>query len=141
MKLFTKLDAAGAELPDDATNHAVLIDHAQQILIDVRDDIECTHYEAPGKVAEVDLAGRKDWRMPTPKEQFNQAEHSIYPAFDPNLYPNTKRNTRYWTSTVAPEVEDDAFAVYLDDGDAGWLNRSGQGVVRAVCPLVPPPGQ
>jgi len=141
MKLFTKLDAAGAELPDDATNHAVLIDHAQQILIDVRDVLECTHYEAPEKVAEIDLAGRKDWRMPTPKQQFNQAEHSVYPAFDPKLYPNTKHGTPYWTDQVDPELEDLAFAVNLDDGFADWDYRYNQGVVRAVCPLVPPPGQ
>jgi len=141
MKLFTKLDTAGAELPDDATNHAALIDHTLQIIIDVRDELVCTHYDAPAKVVELSFLDRKDWRLQKPMELLAQTDHSIYPAFNPKLYPNTKRNTRYWTNQVDPEDEDLAFAVNLHHGGAGWSLRGYQGVVRAVCPLVPPPGQ
>jgi len=43
--------------------------------------------------------------------------------------------------TVDPENENNAFAVNLNNGNANWNNRNNQGVVRAVCPLVPPPGE
>ncbi len=140
-KLHAKLDIDGNELPGDSTEHVALIDYRLGLLIDVRDDRRATQREAIKLAAKTDLFGIKTWRLQNDVEAFLTADRTRYmPAADPSLYPNAKPE-RYWTSTVDPESELNAFAVYLVNGDAFWYYRGFQGVVRAVCPLVPPPGQ
>jgi hypothetical protein len=72
----------------------------------------------------LELAGNKDWRMPTPKEleRIVDLKHSS-PAVDPQYFPNTS-NGLYWSGTTCSGCHKmKAFSVDFTDGRLYYGNK------------------
>ncbi len=92
-----------------------------------------THAQAEGICGDLDLAGHKDWRLPTVEELFPLADRSRQdPAIDTDAFPDTQSDW-YWTSTIAAWSSDLAWYVSFNVGNSGDFHRDGGGAfVRAV---------
>ena len=92
-----------------------------------------THAQAEGICADLDLAGHKDWRLPTVEELFplaDRARHS--PAIDTTAFPDTHSDW-YWTSTIAAWSSDLAWGVSFGNGNSDYDRRGyNDAFVRAV---------
>ena len=90
------------------------------------------HAEAIQMCAALDIAGHKDWRMPTIEELFGLADHSRHsPAIDTDAFPDTKNNW-YWSSTVTSWDPSFAWIVGFGGGLAYDAHRDYDAFVRAV---------
>lgn len=132
---FIKLNSAGAQLPDDATDHAMVQDTVTSLIYAVRApgfvDL-VTQTQAAAVTAALDFAGHTDWRLPTPQELFaivRFVEGGIVADLD--LFPDTQAHW-YWTSQDAPGVADHFFAVYFCQGHVGFLKSRTPAFVRPV---------
>jgi hypothetical protein len=136
MERFTKLDAAGADLPSTAENHVAVRDNTTGLTWsagNVGDDKELTWKKANEACGTLDLCGASDWRLPTVEELFALSDHTRYrPAIDSGFFPSTKSDW-YWTSTPAASAPGEcAWVVSFGNGDALILNRNPRAFVRAV---------
>jgi hypothetical protein len=132
---FIKLDSAGAQLADDATDHAMVQDAATGLQYAVRapgcNDV-VPQDQAVSLVAALNYAGGQNWRLPTPQELFAVVkfiEGGIVADLD--LFPDTQANW-YWTDQTAPSSVDCYFAVYFCQGHVGFLKRTTLAYVRPV---------
>ena len=135
MSHFQKIGADGAQLPDNATDHAAVLDTRTNLMwaaSDVTD--KPLPFKKCGVACEkLTLAGFTDWRMPTVDELFALADRSRYnPAIDTAAFPSCTGGW-YWSSTVdASSPSDFAWLVFFLNGLAGYLHQDGNGRVRAV---------
>ena len=150
---YTKLDANGNELSDDATVQdglAMVRDEVTGLVWEVKttnsssihyNEFKTTWYNATdnstsgfiGKLNTNSFGGHSDWRMPTLKELTSIVDYGTYdPAIDTNFYPNTMASG-YWSSTtIASNDVDNAWRVDFDHGNDGEYNKSNDYYVRAV---------
>ena len=90
------------------------------------------HAEAIQMCAALDIAGHKDWRMPTIEELFGLADRSRHsPAIDTDVFPNTE-STWYWSSTPCAWDPSCAWVVGFFSGSAYGGHRHHNAFVRAV---------
>ncbi|MBN8922362.1 MAG: hypothetical protein BGP10_12355 [Rhodanobacter sp. 68-29] len=91
-----------------------------------------THKQAIAAAKKLDVAGHKDWRMPTVEELFLLADRSrIRPAIDVEAFPDTQ-NDWYWTSTDSAWAPSCAWIVSFSGGSASSGGRNYKACVRAV---------
>lgn len=141
---FTLLDASGAPLAADAdvATAVAVLDNTHQLIwsrdtLGERDDDDdlcsVTHADAERHVAQLDLAGATDWRLPTIQELLTLVDYSRYaPAIDTGAFPDTQSDW-YWTSTSpAAGSPSCAWIVDFDDGYARRSLRDYDAFVRAV---------
>jgi hypothetical protein len=134
MSRFTKIDAAGAALPADATAWVAVLDNASCLMWSA-EDVGDEHQHAAGESAatSLSLAGFSDWRLPTVEELFPLADRSrVDPAIDLAFFPTCKSDW-YWTSSPwAPSPADDAWIVNFTYGFSYGHDRNSHARVRAV---------
>jgi len=94
---------------------------------------DVTHATAAEVCALLDLAGHRDWRLPTIDELFMLADRSRHtPAIDTAAFPDT-RSDWYWTSTICAWSPGCAWIVNFNGGLADGVRRDGlNACVRAV---------
>jgi len=91
-----------------------------------------THKKATAAAKKLDVAGHKDWRLPTVEELFLLADRSrLRPAIDVEAFPDTE-NDWYWTSTDSAWAPSCAWLVYFYYGSAYHSDRDYRACVRAV---------
>ena len=92
-----------------------------------------THAQAEQTCAELDLAGHKDWRLPTVEELFLLADRARkQPAIDTDAFPDTQSDW-YWSSTISAWSPDLAWYVSFHYGHSANYHRdSNSAFVRAV---------
>lgn len=133
MSRFTKIDADGAKLADDATEWVAVLDNTTALIWTVKETKPLTWKKAQTAVAKFDVAGFTDWRLPTVEELFLLADRTKYsPAIDTAFFPDCKSEW-YWTSTLAassPGVF--AWSVNFGGGYADWYSQDDNYLVRAV---------
>ncbi len=133
---FTKLDAAGNDLPATATNHTCVRDNVTGLIWQVKlSGSTYTFDETTDYVKNVNatsLCGFNNWRMPDPKELLGIIDHSRYlPASDTNYFPNT---TGSWFWSGSPNADNSDYAWYVNfyDGYADYGYRHEYQLVRLV---------
>jgi hypothetical protein len=138
---FTKLDAAGNDLPATATDHTCVRDNVTGLIWQVK--ISSSKYTFDGAASYVTsvnstgLCGFDDWRMPNVKELFGIADHSIAypgPTIDTNYFPNTPSGDYSWFWSGSPYAygSDGAWYVPFGSGVAYYYNRGSYYHVRLV---------
>ena len=132
MSRFIKIGGAGEHLALDAAEWVAVLDTKQGLTFTVAETREMTHAKAVKKVAALDVAGCKDWRLPTVEELFLLADRSrSSPAIDTTFFPDCKSDW-YWSGTLyAPSPGVCAWLVGFGNGNASWDDRSSVGFVRA----------
>ncbi|MBV5307888.1 DUF1566 domain-containing protein [Chromatium okenii] len=135
---FTKLDAAGNELPADATDHTCVRDNVTRLIWQVKiSDSTFTFDQTAGYVNNVNttgLCGFNDWRMPDQKELMGIADHSIgypRPTIDTNYFPNTP-NSEFWSGSPVADLSGSAWVVSFGNGLAYYDGRNNDSHVRLV---------
>jgi hypothetical protein len=103
-------------------------------LIWTRDNVSSkrlTWQEADDACKKLDLAGHKDWRLPSIKELLSLVD---YERHDPAIDPVFKCESNwYWASTpYAPSPAGCAWSGGFGRGGAGYYGRNDSGFVRAV---------
>lgn len=133
MSRFTKVSADGQHLPDDATEWVANFDPKSGLMWSKDELGEMTWKKAKALVAKLNLAGFKDWRLPTVEELFLLADRTrVDPAIDVGAFPDCKSDW-YWTGTVyAPSPGVCAWFVNFCYGSSFWYFRSNEYRVRAV---------
>jgi hypothetical protein len=127
---FTKLDAAGNELPATATDHTCVRDNVTGLMWQVKiSDSTFTFDKTAGYVNNVNatgLCGFKDWRMPNPKELMGIVDHSIAypdPTIDTNYFSNTSSDA-FWSASPSAYNSGSAWYVNFNYGYAHYYDRS-----------------
>lgn len=132
---FIKLSPTGEELPADATTWAAVryVELGIEVSTHTLNTSPVNHYEAEKLCAELDLLGKKDWRLPTRKELCCLVDDTrISPAIDTNFFPDT-RSRWYWSSSLYAGDSGSAWFVDFCNGLAGYDTRGySSGFVRAV---------
>ena len=135
MNRFIKIGADGAQLLQEASaaECVAVLDTTRGLMFTAVESEEMTHAQAVQYVATLDVAGFKDWRLPTVEELFLLADRSRHsPAIDVTFFPDCKSDW-YWTGSLyAPSPGDCAWSVFFGDGYASWVNQYDGGFVRAV---------
>ncbi|MBV5311310.1 DUF1566 domain-containing protein, partial [Chromatium okenii] len=124
---FTKLDAAGNDLPATATDHTCVRDNVTGLIWEVKiSDSEFTFNQTTDYVRDVNttnLCGFNDWRMPNPKELLGIADYSRYlPVIDTNYFPNT-RSDWFWSGSPYAYSGSKAWYVNFNSGYANYKYR------------------
>ena len=137
---FVKISDTGLELPPDATEWAAVLDKAANLMWSANDvgKGEIKHAAAEKAVAKLDLAGAKDWRLPTVEELFLLADRTKFcPAIDTDFFPSCQSDY-YWSSSPdASAPADDAWIVHFNNGHSDDNHRGHTAFVRAVRSVVP----
>ena len=141
---YTKLDAAGNDLPDSATSWVMVRDNVTGLIWEVKTDDDSVHDKDivyPWQdaqdvfVAQVNaetFGGHSDWRLPTIQELSSISALGRYdPAVNEEYFPNTM-SSNYWSSTTNAGSTNDAWYVYFSLGTGYWLLKSSSFYVRAV---------
>ncbi|MBV5308526.1 DUF1566 domain-containing protein, partial [Chromatium okenii] len=141
---FTKLDAAGNDLPATATNHTCVRDNVTGLIWQVKLSDSTFTFDQTAAYAETvnstGLCGFKDWRMPNIKELMGIADYSRYsPAIDTNYFPGTP-SSGFWSGSPDANYSSNAWSVDFGYGNPGGdyygradkHNRSNALLVRLV---------
>jgi Protein of unknown function (DUF1566) len=132
MSRFIKISSTGEHLPDDAPEWVAVLDEKQGLMWS-KDHIAVDNYQQALTVLDgFDLAGVKDWRLPTVEELFLLADRTrANPAIDTAYFPDCASDW-YWTSTIyASSPGDCAWGVGFSGGGACWGGLGCSGFVRA----------
>jgi hypothetical protein len=133
---FLKISATGEAMAADATGHAAVLDRSTGLMwAAIEMPRRGNHAKCLKFCENLELAGFKDWRMPTRAELLSLVDDTRHsPAIDTGLFPGCKSDW-YWTSTPwAQSPSGNAWYVFFSDGDAGYGNHGYYGFVRAVRP-------
>ena len=159
---YTKLDARGNDLPDDAASWVMVRDNVTGLIWEVKTDDDTDHDkdnkytwydgnpETNGGVAgtpgngtdtedfinalnSVNFGGYSDWRLPSRKELRSIIDYRTYnPAIDTAYFPNTV-SSNYWSSTTYAYYRYGAWLVSFSYGYFGnAFSKSYSHYVRAV---------
>ena len=136
---FTKLDAAGNELPFDATGHVAVLDrypHPDRLwrvwAVEPARARAAAWDKCDESVKAMTLLGANDWELPSVDELFALADRSTHsPAINADYFPRTKCDW-YWTSTPSAYSASYAWIVNFGYGDANDLRRGNGAFARAV---------
>lgn len=143
---YTKIDAEGKELPNDATKWAMVQDNVTGLIWEIKTNDETIHdkdrkyswYNASNMFDELNAAefgGFSDWRMPTVKELSTITDKTTHwPAVNSNYFPNIVRWDTCWSSTTAAEAKwgQYAFIVPFNHGQTTVHHKSEARLVLAV---------
>lgn len=78
------------------------------------------------------LCGYSNWRLPTPEELLSVVNFAIgNPAIDTGYFPNTPAFF-FWTGTNLAPDPNRAWGIYFNNGNLGYLDKSGGHSVRLV---------
>jgi len=141
---YTKLDASGNALADDATNWAMVRDNVTGLIWEVKTDDggirdkdnTYTWQEAQdvfiAKLNNENFGGHSDWRFPTVKE-LSMLVHADkwYPTINTAYFLNTMSHF-FWSSTTCALSSDLAWHVNFGVGYVRFQNKSDNLYVRAV---------
>ena len=143
---YTKLDDQGKDLPDDATEWAMVRDNVTGLIWEVKTDDGTIHDKDnryPWQnaqdvfIAELNtttFGGYSDWRLPTIKELTSIENLSRYnPTIDTYYFPETASNYPYWSCTPVGSIGVNAWYIYFDSGRDVGSSKSDASYVRAVC--------
>lgn len=116
---FIKIGATGGELAGDSAEWIGVLDTASGLTWSVEESKAMPWKKAGAWAAKLDLAGFKDWRLPTRIELLalvDDTRHS--PSIDIAYFPGCKSEW-YWTSTLAAySPGDHAWLVGFSDGSS-----------------------
>ena len=130
---YTKLDENGNDLPDDATEWAMVRDNVTG-LIWQKDTAPGTYTweQALSYCAGLTLAGYDDWRLPTIMELTFLVDRDRHdPTINTTYFPNTV-SSYYWSSTPCVYYPYGAWGVRFGDGYVLYGVKSDDGYGRAV---------
>jgi hypothetical protein len=141
---FIKIGADNTQLPHEAVGHVAVLDTRTGLVwaVEPLTRKPMPHKKAEKAVAELQLLGMTDWRLPTVEELFALADRSRRaPAIDVDFFPDTPLDW-FWTSTPAAwSPSGYAWIVDFDNGNANSLHRDYDAFVRAVRSVGASPGQ
>jgi len=144
---YTKLDANGNELPDDAAAWAMIRDNITGLIWEnktadgsIHDTGTATNWNNAqifiiSQFNARKFGGYNDWRLPTVKELSSIVDRSIIlasPAINTDYFPNTASSS-YWSSTTYASIPESAWLVSFRSGGLSYGKKScSGGQVRAV---------
>jgi predicted secreted protein len=140
---YTKLDASGNELPEDAVSWIMVRDNVTGLVWEVKTDDGSIHDKdntytwasTPGFISAVNnenFGGYADWRLPTIKELSTIVNSNQYnPSINITFYPNTV-SSYYWSSTTYAYNSGYAWCVYFSSGYVYYYSKTSSYYVRAV---------
>jgi hypothetical protein len=142
---YTKLDAAGNDLPDSATIWTMVRDDVTRLIWEVKTDDGGIHdrdntynwYDAQDVfITQLNsdiFGGASDWRLPTIKELSTLVHADTYaPAINTAYFPQTS-SSGYWASTAFADYMPRAWEVhFFVGGVVSPGNKSFSVCVRAV---------
>jgi chitinase len=157
---FTKLDASGKALDDQALTGSCVQDNHTGLVWEVKttsglhnkDDIytwyntnSSTNGGADGtdnggantqafvaQVNSVGLCGANDWRLPNKIELLSIVDFATFnPVIDSDYFPNTK-SSLYWSSSPSADYNDSAWIVYFNEGSGNGMYKGNSAYVRLV---------
>jgi len=141
---YTKLDADGNDLPDLATDWAMVRDNVTGLIWEVKTDDDSVHDKdstytwqdaQDDFIAELNtqqFGGYSDWRLPAVMELSSIVNRGTYsPAIDTGYFPNTM-SSNYWSSTTYAYDTDYAWRVNFDLLGVYGYDKSNSYYVRAV---------
>lgn len=141
---YTKLDAQGNDLEDNAIDWVMVRDNVTGLIWEVKTNDGSIHdqddkYPWQGAqdvfVAELNnqgFGGYSDWRMPTFMElSLIVNSGTCYPAANTDYFPSTMSSS-YWSSTTDASNTDNAWRVNFDNGYVLSYSKSLGYYVRAV---------
>ncbi len=141
---YTKLDANGNDLSDDATEWVMVRDNVTGLIWEVKTDDGSIHDKDESYtwqnaqdvfIAELNsqkLGGFQDWRMPTVKELAPiVSPGERYPAAETSFFPRTQKSL-YWSKTTYASNSAEAWFIEFNDGEINRANKSNSYHVRAV---------
>ena len=141
---YTKMDARGNFLADNATNWAMVRDNVTGLIWEVKTTDGLIHdagdaytFQDALAVMVADLnadafGGFEDWRLPTPEELSSIVSRaSIDPAVNTSFFPNTTA-AGYWTGMGSAQSDVLAWLVDFGAGDVETAFKTGLLRVRAV---------
>ena len=143
---YTKLDANGNDLPDEATEWIMIRDNVTGLIWENKTDDNSIHdkdnaynwYDAQSvfiaTLNSQNFGGHNDWRLPTIKELSTIVDSSIPypgPTINSDYFPNTV-SSYYWSSTTGAYDPSHAWSVIFGVGYIGYHFKSYYYYVRAV---------
>jgi hypothetical protein len=144
---YTKLDANGNDLPDTATQWAMVKDNVTGLVWENKSDDGGIHdkYNAYtwqnaqdvfiAQLNRDNFGGHHDWRLPTVKEMsmlVNDDKPYPGPTINATYFQNTMSSGGYWSSTTYDSSSGNAWFVLFDYGDVHFHLKSDVLYVRAV---------
>ena len=147
---YTKLDAAGNDLPNTATEWVMVRDNVTQLIWEVKTDDGSihdrdnayywrSHFWGWSEVLDFikavnaeNFGGYSDWRMPDMKELTSIVDLGrCNPAINTDFFPNTVCR-HFWSSTTYWMATDNTLCVEFGSGDDGYIEKWERLYVRAV---------
>src|SRR5579872_230859 len=107
----------GRAKPFAANADGTVVDRATGLMWQQTDGGEMTWESARSYCAGLELAGRRDWRLPKPYESLGILDHTLRPpALDPEFFPRS--GAQYWWTSSAR----------ADDPSRVWVTNAGGGL-------------
>jgi hypothetical protein len=134
LQSYTKLDASGNDLPDEATEWVMVRDNVNGLIWQKETAPGTYTFEqALSYCDSLTLGGYADWRLPTVKELSSIVNSDTYnPSINTFYFPNTV-SANYWSSTTYADYPNYAWYVNFYSGYVyGTHGKSYSYYVRAV---------
>ncbi|QTA82764.1 LVIVD repeat-containing protein, DUF1566 [Desulfonema limicola] len=143
---YTKLDASGNDLPDDATDWVMVRDNVTGLIWEVKTDDDSIHdkdnqytWQESNNVFVTKLntdnfGENSDWRLPSREELRTIIDYNIPspgPTINKKYFPNTISSS-YWSSSINADDEEEAWSIFYRYGDGSSSGKSNTRYARAV---------